>query len=158
MVDLKMELTESGADLVLEAGDLARDDSLTAAVLISLYSDRRARDDDRAFVENGDRRGWWGDSSEERLGSHLWLLERAKVIPQTFNEAREHVSAALQWLIDERIAERVDVEVGADDRSPEGMRIGITVARGTATLWPALWEAQAQADYEAPGITLKLLK
>jgi phage gp46-like protein len=60
-------------DLVLAPPDLATDDGLTTAVLISIFTDRQAEPDDTlpddvvnlsgAVVSrgSGDRRGWWGD-------------------------------------------------------------------------------------------------
>ena len=48
------------ADIGLARGDLATDDGLRTAVLISLFTDAPARDDD-PLPAPGYRGGWWGD-------------------------------------------------------------------------------------------------
>lgn len=51
-------------------------DLLTRAVVISLFTWRRAQPDDNADQPNG----WWGDTwpavQNDRYGSRLWLLQR----------------------------------------------------------------------------------
>lgn len=92
----------------------APEDPLSRAVVISLFTWRRATPDDP--VEPGDsRQGWFGDTYAEapgdRIGSRLWLLSREKITPRTIARAREYSREALQWLIDDGVATRVDVTV-----------------------------------------------
>lgn len=84
--------------------ELARD-TLRDLVLISLFTWRRATDDD-PVPDGANRQGWWADPT---LGSRLWLLKRAKLTPKTLGTARRYVEEALQWLVDEGIASRVEV-------------------------------------------------
>ncbi|WP_213977480.1 phage GP46 family protein, partial [Serratia marcescens] len=59
-------------------GDLINGDDLQTAMIISLFTDRVARDDDD--IDGEDRRGWWGDMGEDHnIGSRLWLLRRQKL-------------------------------------------------------------------------------
>lgn len=86
---------------------------LVRAVIISLFTWRRANPDDDL---PGDlRMGWWGDSfplvANDRIGSRLWLLSRAKLIPETLARAKEYAEEALRWLVDDGVAARVEVEV-----------------------------------------------
>ena len=86
---------------------------LARAVAISLFTWRRA---DPGEVAEGDpRHGWWGDTwpvvENDRIGSKLWLLSREKITRETVNRARDYIRQALQWLIDDGIASRIDVEV-----------------------------------------------
>ena len=87
MPDLSLAFnSERGVfDLVLSPGespDLQGDDGLLTALLISLFTDRRAHDDDPLPDERvgvpSDMRGWWGDYFEterpDPIGSRLWLL------------------------------------------------------------------------------------
>lgn len=85
---------------------------LVRAVVISLFSWRRANPDDDL---PGDlRMGWWGDSfpsvPNDRIGSRLWLLSRSKLTDEVVLRAREYAAEALRWLVDDGIAARVDVE------------------------------------------------
>lgn len=85
---------------------------LVRAVTISLFTWRRANPDDD--LPNDQRMGWWGDSfpsvPNDRIGSRLWLLSRAKLLPETVARAREYAEEALQWLIGDGVAARIDVE------------------------------------------------
>jgi len=84
-------------------------DPLTRAVIVSLFSWRKAEADDNPSQDNG----WWGDSfpttQNDRIGSRLYLLSREKLTNKTALKAREYISQALQWLVDDGVAVRVDV-------------------------------------------------
>lgn len=93
---------------------LAEDDGLQTAVVISLFTDRRAEASDLPADATGqDRRGWWGDSFAEvegdRIGSRLWLLAREKQTQATLLKARDFAKEALQWLLDDGVARAVNV-------------------------------------------------
>lgn len=101
-------------DWLLEPPKLATDEGLETAVIISLFTDRRANADDVLPDNSGNRRGWWGDSYPEqagdRIGSRLWLLHREKQLAQVRARTRQYAREALQWLIDDGIARAIDVE------------------------------------------------
>lgn len=116
MIDIDYTLKVNG----VESTALDQEHALIRAVLISLFTWRRANADDQV---EGERMGWWGDVAEppevnDKIGSRLWLLSREKIIQETFIRARRYASEALQWLIDDGIASRVDVvaeRYGRDD-------------------------------------------
>jgi phage gp46-like protein len=70
-------------DLALApSGAVAREDGLRTAILLSLFLDARAGEEDPLPDPlNRDRRGWVGDvlapTAGDRIGSRLWLLARA---------------------------------------------------------------------------------
>ena len=107
---------------------LADDDPLIRAVIISLFTWRRANPDDAV---EGSRQGWWGDGTASvtggRIGSRLWLLSREKLLPETFNRAREYARESLQWLIDDQVA--AAVAVTAERYGRAGLALVVTVAR-----------------------------
>lgn len=92
-------------------------DPLVRAVMISLFTWRRANPDDELpdTSASAQRMGWWGDNYPEvindRIGSRLWLLGRAKIVPDTLIRAKAYAEEALKWLVDDGIAARVVVEV-----------------------------------------------
>lgn len=88
--------------------DYAEDD-LARAVVISLFSWRRADEDD--VLPGESRYGWWADTFSEGdpIGSKLWLLIRSKLTDETLLKAKEYAEEALQWLIEDRIASSVTV-------------------------------------------------
>ena len=67
-------------------------DPLTRAVVISLFTHRRADPDDNVDVPMG----WWGDTwpvvANDRYGSKLWILQRSK-LTNTSGEYRAQLSA-----------------------------------------------------------------
>ncbi|WP_311886736.1 MULTISPECIES: phage GP46 family protein [unclassified Pseudomonas] len=80
-----------------------REPTLTRAVLISLFTWRRALTDDP--VDDEELYGWWGDSypgiADDRIGSRLWLLRRVKLTDATQRDAEFYANEALRWLLDD---------------------------------------------------------
>ncbi|MBF0247137.1 MAG: phage GP46 family protein [Alphaproteobacteria bacterium] len=145
-------------DVVLDGAGLAVDRGLETAIAVSLFTDRRADPDDVLPDPNGQRRGWWGDvvpptvdgtpADGDRIGSRLWLLSREKIIPETIARARTYAREALQWLIDDGVAARIDVDVTVP-KTPVGggvLALAITVYRpdGGAENYDYAWTGQAQ--------------
>lgn len=132
------------ADLAIEAGDLKRDDGLRTAVLISLFTDRRARPDDVLPSDDGDRRGWWGDVAAEtpgdQIGSRLWLLGREKITPAALTKARDYCDEALAWLIEDGVARAVEIETAAQGAA---LAIGVVITRpdGSQSRYDTAWSA-----------------
>lgn len=102
--------------------------ALKRALIISLFSWRKAHDDDEV---DGSRYGYWGDSYPPvpgaLVGSRLWLLKRSKLITtETLLQAEEIIREATQWFIDDGIAQRIDVQLE---------RSGIGTIKGVVTLF-----------------------
>ncbi len=120
-------------DLALDgAGDLSHEGGLRTAVLVSLFSDRRAADDDAIPDGTGYRRGWWADAYNDRpAGSRLWLLAREKQLPDVLARAKGYAEEALEWLREDGVA--TAVEVGAEwvARGVMALRVRITLADAT---------------------------
>lgn len=102
---------------------------LVRAVVISLFTWRRAAGDDP--LPGDERFGWWGDTlppvDNDRIGSRLWLLLRAKIVPETIERAKEYCREALQWLLDDGIA--AVVEVDAERMGLDGLAIRTRITR-----------------------------
>lgn len=101
-------------------------DLLTRAVVISLFTWRRAKPDDETDMPMG----WWGDTwpvaQNDRYGSRLWLLQRKKLTNQTALEARTYIREALQWMIEDGLVSRIDLII---------QRTGINELGNSITLW-----------------------
>lgn len=89
---------------------------LTRAVVISLFTWRRAEPDDNADVPMG----WWGDTwpavQNDRYGSRLWLLQRSKLTNQLVQTVRGYIRECLQWMIDDGVVSRIDLDKAAIGR------------------------------------------
>lgn len=102
------------------AGGLSASDPLGTAVVLALFTDRRCPPDHplARFVDPLDPRGWWGDGvdvrrdlGEEPLGSLLWTLERAPMLPDVERWAKAMIEEALSPLVSRKVVARMDVEV-----------------------------------------------
>lgn len=152
MPDLQLEVGEQGCDLVLAGGDLAIDEGLESAVLVSLFTDRRARELPQGET---DPRGFWAEDTDDRWGSLLWTLARGKLTPENVERARSYAREALAWLVEDGILERVEADVSA---GASFLALEVRLVRGRATRWPAAWAAVVAATYKPEaGIALRLL-
>ncbi|HCB3268659.1 TPA: phage GP46 family protein [Citrobacter amalonaticus] len=101
-------------------------DPLTRAVVISIFTHRRADHDDNADVPMG----WWGDTwpmvANDRYGSKLWLLQRSKLTNALVNTVRTYIRESLQWMLDDGVVSRVDIDV---------QRTGINELGNSIVLW-----------------------
>lgn len=107
---------------------------LVRAVVVSLFTWRRANPDDTLPADQ--RMGWWGDTfapiDNDRIGSRLWLLSRAKLLPETVNQAREYALEALQWLIDDGVASRIEVQ--AERQGLQTLALGVRIYKSDGTV------------------------
>ncbi|UNJ22059.1 baseplate protein [Microcystis phage vB_MweS-yong2] len=119
------------ANDVVNPGGLSDADQLASAVVISLFTDRRAPEGWREDV--ADRRGWWGDAIAEDgvtpgpIGSHLWLLDNEAATERNAQLARAYAEEALAWITEDRVAARVEVESGLIDNPRRGVWLHIRI-------------------------------
>lgn len=134
MLALGWDGERMAGDLVLGAGGLGQDGTLRTAVLLSLFTDRRARADDPLPEPGASRRGWVGDAlatvEGDRFGSRLWLLKRAKATAETARRAEDYCREALGWLVEDELAARVAVSAQWIAPGTLGARIEITLTDG----------------------------
>jgi phage gp46-like protein len=109
-----------------------RQSALTRAVLISLFTWRRALTDDP--VDDDELFGWWGDSypdiADDRIGSRLWLLRRVKLTDATQRDAEFYANEALRWLLDEGHAIAIEITSEKVDISRLSLTVILTVPGG----------------------------
>lgn len=138
---------EHGIDFAMAQFDLAMDDGLETAVILSLFTDARANDDDALPIGQSDRRGWWADAypaaDGDRFGSRLWLLRASKQLQQSLNLAKDYAEEALAWLVADGVANRVEVDTFIPRDEVMGMTVRIYRPDGTATpiRFETLWSA-----------------
>lgn len=113
-IKVKWSAAEQAADFILDDGDidLSSDAGIETAIVISIFTDRRAEGEELPSGETK-LKGWWGDSfadvANDRIGSKLWLLYREKQLPEVARRAKQYVEEALKWLTDTKVAKKVEV-------------------------------------------------
>jgi phage gp46-like protein len=114
--------------------DASRD--LETAVILSLFTDSQADADDVLPDRSRDRRGWWGDAGAPvPLGSRLWLLSREKTTPATRLRAIQYANDALAWMIEDGVADQLDVDAAYAAGTPTRLDLTITIIREGETLF-----------------------
>ncbi len=152
MLDLRLvwDPRNGRADIQLASGqpDISR--VLETWVIVSLFTDRRAEPSDLPPWANNDPRGWWGDTylaldkPGDRIGSRLWLLERAKSDAKLPGRARAYILEALQWMVDDRIAGAVDAVCTFPNGDRSRLDTVVTISRPDRTRlsfrFDSLWQ------------------
>jgi phage gp46-like protein len=115
MMRLDYNPAVQACDLARNGKSLLDDPTLKTACLLSLFTRRLASTDDTLPTPASTREGWWADAyadiAGDLWGSRLWLLSRAKPLPEVLSEAKVYVLEALQWLVDDGVAATVDCNV-----------------------------------------------
>lgn len=133
-----------------ENGSLGFDQGLETAVLISLFTWRRAGPEDNVHPMH--RRGWWGntfpDVAGDEWGSKLWLVFREKTNEEGAQKGKKWAEEALAWLLEDGVASAVPVEVSVEGNAPN-RRLCVTVAiqrpDEPAPRWRRVWEVHENA-------------
>ena len=111
---------------------MSREALLRRAVIISLFTWRRAGPDDP--VDDSDRKGWWGDCAPsvvgDQIGSRLWLLARRTLVADTFKDAQAYAEEALAWLLDDQIVTAVTVTAERQGNDRLNLRVTLTEQNG----------------------------
>lgn len=134
-IDPETQLADTARDI---RGFISLSSGLETPVLVSLFTDRRARPSDDA----ADRRGWWGDAHArvqgDQVGSLLWLLRRRQATTQLLRRAQAFAEDALRWLKTDGIAKAITVTVEQHD--DERIAIGVMIERPDGSAWSRIWD------------------
>lgn len=107
-------------DQVESRGGLRAEAALHTATLLQLFTDRRLPDDVTHPGNDGDPRGWWGNSirlegePDVEMGSLLWTLERSALGGDLQRRAQSIVEEAMAPLAGQGAVARTDVETSID--------------------------------------------
>ena len=151
-MDVRLAFGVDGADLVVDSGDLVRDEGLVTAVVVSLLSDGLAPALPDVPLLEQDRRGYWAEQAGDPYGSLLWTLKKDTAAERA--RARELVASSLAWLTDQGIASSVEVETSR--KAPGSLQIDVVLVRGLARRWASLWDATAAQALTVPGLLLQV--
>lgn len=136
------DLQRLAGDWVFVPPDLVTGRDLETAAILSLFTDRLAHADDRLpDPGDSDRRGWWADweADEGELGSRLWLISREKETEEVRQRAEEYCREALQWMLDDDVADSVAVVAEWNARAPGRLDVDVRISRDRAVLLHRNW-------------------
>ena len=138
--DLDFDQGEDDAlfDLIIDPDtkDFAVTDGLEAAILTSVFSDRRARDDE--VRDPMKRRGWIGNTVAEvpgdNFGSGLWLYEQKRLSSDVAVGLRNEAQQSLDWMVDQDLISHSSASIVAvPDRRQTYLTIKLFEPGGGAT-------------------------
>lgn len=114
-IRLTYDVYDQYVDFILADRDVERDPGLETAVMITLLTDKLADEEDDLPDDSGYRGGWFGDSipvvEDYKMGTKLWLLQRAKTVSEIPARAKEYLKDGFQWMIDDEIVQAVNISV-----------------------------------------------
>jgi phage gp46-like protein len=145
MSDIGLFPINNCIDLDVIDDDLAPDDGLETAVIISIFSDRRITDEDLPDLETN-KRGWWADAvsaiPNDQIGSRLWLLEREKRTTETLRRSEEYIDEGLAWMLEDGVAESIEVSSSYDSFGQLISLVEILRPAQSVQRYQVLWEKQ----------------
>jgi len=147
--DIGLFLVDGCFDIVIENDVLKGDEGLQTAVAISLFTDQRVTLDELPDGED-DRHGWWGDMfpeiDQDKIGSKIWTLARAKKVPLTLVQIEEFSKQALQWMIDDGLVSTVTAT--AEFVNDEQTKLDIEIERpdDIEAKFSVIWDAQGNLE------------
>ena len=152
MSDLRLaRTTEWDYDLQFTGEDLVIGDDLETAVIVSLFTWARRAEDDPDPTPGGDAMGWWADETLEDgtdfLGSKWWLTTGSKITPDLFMQVAQWGQQALAWLLEDRVADRVEILPERSTIQPDRVDVLVRILQPAGASveysYRLNWEAQA---------------
>jgi phage gp46-like protein len=115
---------------------LASADQIERAVVISLFTWRRAEDSDP--VDDDERYGYWGDAypdvARDRIGSRLWLLRRRSLTTETIQDTERYAREALAWMLEDEVVSGVQVDLVRPNPTRLDLYVTLTLDEGQREL------------------------
>lgn len=147
MNDIGLFSIDNRIDLKLNSKqDLASDDGLETAIIISLFSDQRISIEELPLQERY-RKGWWGDLvsdvDKDQIGSKIWIYARLKKTPETRLKIENAARQSLQWLIEDGLAKSVTVAGEYILDGKLALSIQIFRSNGVNEKYSVIWDQQS---------------
>lgn len=149
MSDLALKYKDGVIDLDFGDDGAVIDDGLRTAVIISLFSDRRAGEADTPPDGGNDRRGWWGDVypdvDGDRTGSRLWLNDREKQMAPVLRRDETYAKEALAWMVEDGVA--ASISVFAENTAPGVRALLVSITKPGGDKVEFKFQDEWEAEY-----------
>ena len=139
------------ADMSMQLGDIVTGREIETAVIMSIFTWRRANADDELPEGEISRQGWWADTyanvPNDKIGSRIWLARRRKMTQSTETFIYDCIDECLKWMIEDQIAVKIEIETERQGLSTLALKIIIHESSGavTALQYSLIWEAMTDA-------------
>jgi len=141
-ISLIYDNTQLSGGYSIANGDLATGGDLYNAIYISLLTWRKPSDTD--LVDKSTyQHGFWADAyTGLTTGSRLYLLQNSKLNYETASRAKTYITEALQWMIDQGVAEKIIIKTDIPALNTLMIYIDIYKTDGTNTVvkFDNLWD------------------
>ncbi|MCK5602308.1 phage GP46 family protein [Candidatus Pacearchaeota archaeon] len=113
-LDVDFVLTDGVWDLAIDTdGDLVGSNSIDTAILMSLFTDKRATASE--IQEGGQRRGWFGNAFNDdvtyEVGSKLWIhSNQGRMNNALLNDLNDKALDCLQWMLEDNVVSDIQVD------------------------------------------------
>lgn len=119
-------------------------DGLVTSSLISTFTDGLAAPEDLIPDGSDNRRGWWGDAflrpSGDTIGGRVWVVtDQGKLTTSEERKLREATADAHRWMLDDNVAESVNVQSQILAPGVVGLKVQITKPGEPAPQWEPFW-------------------
>ena len=146
--------------VALQVHALGLEATLQTAILISLFTNKRAGKDIALPLGQDNRQGWVGaaftrDALGEDWGSLLWTIYISKSTTQILERARFYAQEALAWLVRDGLAERVLVDAEWHGKLSQRLALRVQLYQGVnqKPIYDVLWGTSlARGTAEAPTV------
>ena len=146
MTDIGLFIVDGCINIVVENGEVKKDEGLETSVLISLFSDMRATIEEVGI--DAERRGFWGDMFPEipvdKLGSKLWLKDRSTRTLADLVSVETYADNSLKWMIEDGVAKSVSSVASFDENGNSAIILAIQIEKpdGTQNRFKVFWDEQ----------------
>lgn len=144
-MDIGFLIIDDCIQTLIESGDFVSDSGIETAVLISLFSDKRVNESELP-PGTTEKRGWWGDMFpdviNDKIGSKLWTLEREKITQQTLAAVETYAVEALDWMIEDGVATRIEATASTDEFNHVILSLSIYRPESEVNRFNLTWDAQ----------------
>lgn len=141
MQDVKLQGNSIGVfDLVIENGQISSVEGFETTILVTLFTDARAPSSlvPDALLRRGCVIDILRAEQARYTGSHLWLLDQARMISSTFAQAEIYSKNAFNFLIEDKMAKAVNVTITPDFKAID-IGIEIEISENITERYNTLW-------------------
>lgn len=125
--------TDANGFIALSAG-------LETMAIISLFTRKRAPDEEQRDTKYG----WWGDTFADipgdLIGSHLWLLQRSNLTREALRFAQLYAFDAFAWMETIGLVSKIETSAESIDKM---LALTVKLTRPDGSVWSELWKVHS---------------